>query len=73
MNETNENEFGLDDCTQAFKEQEKQNKKKSKKKSILSRVCSKESYIDSEVYYFNKSILVGAVVLICFCLVVFFK
>ena len=46
---------------------------KKEKKSFLARICDKDSYTDSGVYYFNKSILIGSVILLCFCLVLFFK
>lgn len=67
-NDTKNNE--LDDTTQAFKAQAEE---MQKKKCILFRIFSRESYADSGVYNFNRSVLIGAVVLVCFGLVLFFK
>lgn len=68
MNE-NENKVELDDVTQEMKKAAKANKKKS----LLERMCDKESYNDKGVYYFNKSLLVGFVILMWICFVLFLK
>jgi len=47
-------------------------KTEGKNKNILSRVFSSSSYNDKSVYYFNKSLFIGSVILICFGLVLFF-
>ena len=56
-------------------EENVENENKEKKDSggsLLKKVFNKQSYNDDKVYKFNISILIGATILLCFGLVMFF-
>ncbi len=46
--------------------------KKESDGSLLKKVFNKQSYNDDKVYKFNISIFIGATILLCFGLVMFF-
>lgn len=71
MNENNEIKE-LDDCTNTFKDAVNESEKKEKK-NIFSRAMNKDSYNDKGVYFFNQSVFIGTIILVCFCMVLFFK